>query len=477
MPAPLAQRARDALVALLGVSAYEAPKSPALTLDSEQVQKQLELLGGQMQPLPTTRPRWYLSDLETALLQADRGLMTMPAQLARAMRRDGMIGGLTKTRTAGLVALPKRFRGDPKAVADLQATNGTRSVFDEMCPPAELGRLAADGLHLGVGVGQLVPVKGRDFPVLVRLEPEYLYYQWAEDRWYYRATVGNLPITPGDGTWVLHVPGGRTAPWQDGLWPALGRAFVIKEHALLNRQNFSNKLANPARVAQAPQGTTEEQESSLLQALIRWGINTVISLPPGYEAKILESTGGGWQVFGKDIEAADLETMIVLAGQVVTVTGGSGFANADIHKTIRADLIKETADALAHTVNTQIIPPFELVRYGIDMVLNATVCVTWDTDPPKDRETEAKALTGAATAITSLRDALTPPAPPPKMGPDGVELPAEEPQEATGLELDVEEMCRHFGVPLMAPSDDAPPPDEEDAETATAPPETKPAKG
>lgn len=479
--ATLVSRARDALNALMGVSTYALPPQTGTDITDPSVQDTLRMLGGQLQPLPVTKPRWYLSDIEIALSMADKGNLTIAAQLARSMRRDGVIGGLTKTRTAGLVALPKRFRGDPEAVDALQASNGTRSVFDEMFPPAELGRLAADGLHLGVGVGQLVPVKGRDFPILVRLEPEHLYYQWNEDRWYYRSVASNLAVTPGENGWILHVSGGRTAPWQDGLWPALGRAFVIKEHALLNRQNFSNKLANPARVAQAPNGATEEQEQGLLQALIRWGVNTVIQLPVGWEAKILESTGGGWQVFGKDIETADNESMITLAGQVVTVTGGSGFANADIHKTIRADLIRETADALAHTLNTQGIPQWMISQGKIDVLLSDPPRVSWDTDPPKDRLTEAQAYKAAAKAITALNEALEPkaepaPMPPPGFGgPDeGDTMPAPPPPEEpkqSGLSLDIEEMCRKFGIPVTE-SDDSEP--DSDSETATAPPETKP---
>ena len=464
----------------MGISAYEAPASTLPNLGDAEVERLLQLRNGQLQPLPNTRPRWYLADLETAQYQADRGDMQMPAQLARAMRRDGVIGGLTKTRTAGLVSLPKRWRGDPEIVAALTAENETRSVFDEMCPPAEISRLAADGLHIGVGVAWLSDVKGRDYPILRRLEPEYLRYIWNEDRWYYRSVAGLLPIDPGKGRWVLHLPGGTYAPWQDGLWPSLGRAFIVKEHAILNRQNFSNKLANPGRFAVSPQGAGEEQQQSFLQSIIKWGINTVGVLPTGWDVKIVESTGTGWQVFGKDIETADLESMITLAGQVVTVTGGSGFANADIHKTIRADLIRETADALAYTINTQVIPPWEITRYGVS-ALAETAKLSWDTDPPKDRLTEAQALEGLGKAIVQVQAALKPPAP--DAVPQQPAAPGEEPQQLAaapvpaapaGPQLDVEELCRRHGVPLVHAPDE-PADDRTETETATAPPEPKPA--
>jgi hypothetical protein len=283
---------------------------------------------------------------------------------------------------------------------------------------------------------------------------------------------------------------------------------------MLNRQNFANKLANPGRFAFAPVGADDNQQTSVLQSIIRWGINTVGVLPMGWDVKIVESQGTGWQVFGKEIEVADNESMITLAGQVVTVTGGSGFANADIHKTIRADLIRETADALAHTINTQVIPPWEIQRYG-QGALAQTARLSWDTDPPKDRKTEAEALKAVAEAITALKDAVTPklpPAPPmppgipgkkpPLPGQEGDEAdtqdtqadgqapafggapgaaaappPAPEPEKPE-FEIDTEELLNRFGVPLKKSqdSDAAPEGDTEssDEETVTAAPEAKP---
>lgn len=413
-----------AIAALLGISAY-AGGPPALpSPDDSTVEEARERYGGNLSPLPTTRTRWYLSDLEEAEHAADRGQLGLAAQLMRATMRDGIVSGAMSTRTGGLVRLPKKFRGKAEYVDALQTgLEEARSVFDEMLPPSELEKLAADWVMLGVGVGEFQKVVGRDYPVFVRLNPEHLVYYWQENRWYYKSLIGLLPITPGDGRWVLHTCG-RSAPWQWGLWRAVGRAYIRKDHAGLHEDNWIAKLANPARVAVAPQGSSEDDRQSFFRRVMAWGINTVFSLTPGWDVKLLESNGRGHESFKDREERSNNEIIIAICGQTVTTDGGTGFANADVHKSIRADLTQATADALAHTVNTQCLPQFLLRRFG-EQALYDGVAVEWDVTPPKDKTSEANAMQTVANAIKGLDEALA----------------------SRGLEVDAERVLAQYGIP------------------------------
>lgn len=423
---------RDRIAALLGISAYQRREPNGLTLDSAAVEQMREALGGQIQPIPFSQTRWYLDELEAVERDADNGNLGGAARLMRAARKDGTLAGVLSTRTDGLVRLPKRFRGRADIVASLEpGGDSPRSIFDEMCPAAELALLAADGALLGVAVGELVPVEGRDYPVLVRLDPEFLTYRWSENRWFYRSIAGLVEITPGDGKWVLHVPGGRVSPWQHGLWRAVGQAWIRKTHAGLYKDAWEAKLANPARVAVMPNGGSEGEKQSWFEAVMAWGVNTVFGAPPGYDVKLVESNGRGWESFTKTIADQNAEIIVALAGQTVTTDGGAGFANADIHKSIRADLIKASADALAHTVNTQILPAFIAARFGEDAILDeGGATVEWDVTPPRDRQAEANAIVTTATAITTLTEALA----------------------KHGLELDVDAITTKFGIPIRRSS-------------------------
>lgn len=420
-------RLKDAVAALLGVSAYQPYKGYGPELDDDLVETAREALGGQIQPLPQTKLRWYLADLETAQFEADAGNLTFVAQLYRAMRRDGVLHGLLGARSAGLVRLPKKFYGDAEICNALRFGNGTRSAFDELLPPAEIGMIAQDGIALGVSIGEQVPVEGRSYPVSVRLEPEFLHYRWHENRWYFRSIAGALPVTPGDGRWILHTPGPRMSPWHFGLWPALGRSFINKEHALMHRSNYSAKLANPARAAYAPRGAVEAERVGFIKRLIAWGINTVFELPPGWDVKLIESNGRGFDVFQREIDTSDHEYMVALAGQEVTTTGGAGFSNAEFPYRIREDLTEQDGEALAYTINTQVLPGFIAANYGGPAAITARATnMQWETGRPKELKDQADTLLKTAQAIVALKQAL----------------------DAAGRTLDIDAICERFAVTL-----------------------------
>lgn len=402
------------------------------SLDDPNVQRRRAAQGGQLQPMTWSQSRWYLADIETAQLMADGGDLSMAAQLMRAAMGDGIVSGVMSTRTGGLVRLPKRFRGEKAVIDALEVGHDSvRSVFDEMFPASELSLLAADGVGLGVGVGELVPVEGRSHPALVRLSPEFLRFRWNENRWYYASVVGLLPITPGDGRWILHIPGGRNTPWQTGLWRALGRAFIRKEHSLLFKDNWERVLANPARVAISPTGAGEEQSEAWFRQVLAWGLNSVFGMRPGYDVKLVESNGKGFESFNTTIADQNGEIITCIAGQTVTTDGGAGFANADIHKSIRADLITADADALAFTINTQGLPSWIATTFGEEMLATGAV-VSWDASPAKDRNSEATAMVGAANAVKGLAEAF-----------------------AGSARVDVNEIASRFNIPLL-PGEKAP---------------------
>lgn len=414
---------------LQGISAYVLGPSSMPSLGDESVDQIREAFGGQLAMPVATQTRWTQQDLERAELRADQGDLSIAGAIMRSAQKDGIIAGTMSTRCGGLVRLPRRFRGRTEMVDKLQrGGDEARSIYDELCPPQELEALDQDGIELGVAVGELLDVPGRTHPVLCRLPPEHLRYRWSDNRWYYSSIAGLLPIEPGNGKWVLHIAGGRVYPWQRGLWRALGRSYITKEHSRLRRENWEMKLANPARVAVAPIGADAETRKGFFRKLMEWGMNTVFALPPGYDIKLVESNGTGHESFKDTIAEQNNEIVVCVNGQTVTTDGGAGFQNSDIHKAVRADLIMRDEAALTFTINTQILPVYAVREFGEDVLPDDSPTVEYDCTPPSDLTRTAASLKGAAEAITQLTDALS----------------------RAGLQLDVEAIATRFGVPLVA---------------------------
>ena len=413
--------------ALLAISAYALPDSNLAGLEDPSIEEARRRLGGQLSLQPITRTRWYIEHVENAEWAADAGDMLEAGRLCRAMDRDGVLAGLLATRAGGLVQLPKVFDGPLDMIERLQeGGEQARSEFAEMCPPTELEAFVSDFIKLNLAVAELVPVEGRSYPLFVRRLPEYLTFRWSENRWYFRSAVGLIPITPGDGRWVLLL-GGRESPWQRGTWRALGRAFVEKEHADMARANFERTVANPARVGIAPAGATEGQLTKWFKRVAAWGYNTVFAVKAGWDVKLLESNGQGAKSFPETIDDKNEEFQFLLHGQIVTGTGGVGFANADVFDDVKADLIQRDGDAVSHCISTQVLPVWVVTTYGEERLDECPV-FSWDTTPPSDLASVGAAMTAAATAAKAWNEALT----------------------ASGLEVDAEAFAAKFGIPVRA---------------------------
>lgn len=366
-------------------------------------------------PISYSITRWDLTDIEKAIHQSDGGNIQLAAQLCDAIKRDGIADGVLSTRTDGLVRLPLRWNSGNQTLIDIwNGKEKTKGIFSQKIPTAELVKILADGILLGVGLGQMVPVEKTDTnssnkyvdSVLQRIDPSFIQFDLNTNKIYYNAIGGRVEITPGDGTWVLYTPGGINTPWKSGKWRSLARPFIVKEHAFYNRQNYSAKFANPARVAYSPNTSTQRQRDGMLENMIQWGQNPSFVLPENWEIKLLESAGKGFEIFQNQIDNADREIMVSLTGQIVTTMGTTGFSNGSIHQAIRQDLIQASAESLAECINTQIIIPW--VNFYFAELLSASPEFYWDTTPPTDLAAEADTLTKVGQAVVGVNQAVAP---------------------------------------------------------------------
>jgi hypothetical protein len=355
-------------------------------------------------PIAIDRVRWLRADVERAEAAANSGQLQWAAQIADWCKADLTIGGLLSTRCS-VPRLPRTWRGDPEARRWLQGEGDEPGCFDEIFPPGELEELMIDHLVLGVGVGVFVQPPGQEYPRLVRLDNQFLRYQPGEDRYIYQGYGNTYYITPGDGVWVLHANGYQD-PWRRGIWAALGYDQVSEDGAGLNRDAFIAKYGNPFAIATAAQGQSDDQKLKFWGALRQWTMGFA-GVTPGHKVELLQPKAEGREVFTDAEARVERRAMYRIAGQLVTQTGGVGFANAEVFAQIASHLVARTGQDGATTLNTQAIPPVRAwaARRGMLAPSSRRLLLGYDTTPPQAREAEAKAIEAAATSYMKLKEA------------------------------------------------------------------------
>lgn len=352
-----------------------------------------------------------------------------------ALASDGWVSGVFGTFTASITSLPRKFLGDPEILRDLSQgyaglKGDPRSLFDVIVRPSVFSSMLVDARMLGVSVAELVWLPDLDYPIVARLDPQFLQLDRYSNTWFYRTDTGqSLEVIPGDGRWILLTSGGASEPWNGGIWAAVARDYARKSEALLNFQNWQRKHASPIRVGQTAQGSTAVDYEDYLEQMIEWsGTNTSVVLPPGWTLDLKETNGQGYAAYAKTVEMSNESLTVAIVGQLLTVTGGQGFSNGEVGLTVRGDLTKRYANDIANAFSEQLLPYVVAAKYGS---VDRPVALVLETSPPKDKSAVAKAMSDSAAAIKAVVE-------------------ASELAKQAGLNAykpDITELQRQFGIP------------------------------
>ena len=374
-------------------------------------------------PWVPVQPRWLPEEVEEAWCEAEQGTMRPIASLIEAMRGDGTIGGLSRTRCS-MARLPVNFTGDPYLCQELRGvdpeyaddgvllTKGIVGAFDIMCPIPALIDLIFTGIMAGVAVAELVddPVTG--IPVLTPRDLHFLRYDWGTRQWLYYGGKDTYVVTPGAGRWVLFMPESETRPWKSGAWLPCSLAFVTKLSAVYDRMRWQAQLADPLKVFETTNSVSDTMRMKLEEFLTNfWMRAPGIVLPEGVKAGMVESTGRGYDVYEAAEKWAEGQIAKALAGgQDTTSEGGMGFGNGDIFAEIAENIIEGTASALGRCISKEVIGPWARRKYPHRLAVNGNVPpkVGWDVRSPARRLQEAEVLTKVAAGIKAADEVLAP---------------------------------------------------------------------
>lgn len=398
------------------------------------------------EPSSRVLSQWSIDQVRIAEALADGGSLRLAADLCEALQKDDAVLGPLSTRVRGLLGLDLTFEasGDRRrrgrAIKALEVGEDWWASY----PEDQLTDLLTWAIVLGVGLGEQVwtPHAGRIVPRLKVWHPRWLRWDWNERRWLLTTLVGEIPIEPGDGKWVLLTPGGPSRPWAHGAWRALSRWFLLKSFAIDDWGRYSERQGQGVLVATPPDDdSNEKRRKQLSKDISELGRDTAIVMPPGFKLSVVESVAKTYETFKDQIACSDMGMTIALKGQNLTtkVEGGS-FAAADTHQGIDFATARSDGEVLSTTLHDQGLAWWAEFNFG-DRDL--APWPQWDTDEPEDLAARAGTLKTAGEALAGLKTAgvnvdtdafaeefripIAPGAPPPAPAPVPAVIPAPQP--------------------------------------------------
>lgn len=366
-------------------------------------------------PLTVTVTGWTVPMVRGALEQLVLGQFDAPAQLIDTVIGDSRVQSALASRTGGLMGRPITFEL-PEGKEDDKQAKKCRDAWKEVWPhlgnEAALGEFQRWASMLAMSPAQLLWDTSEDLwcPYLTPWHPRYTYWHWTLRKLIAVTLDGQVPITGGDGHWVLHAPMGEYRGWMRGAIRAIAPWWLARSYALRDWARYSERHGMPILLAKTPFGADPDAIKQFRSDIADMGQETVVQLPQSedpsigsYDLDALEFSDQAWLAFLGLITQCNAEITLSLLGQNLTTEVKEGsFAAARVHADVRQAILEADARALEHTIYNQIARPFAAINFG-DPDLAPRTC--WDVAPYEDNKLAAETFQAFASSVQTLRQA------------------------------------------------------------------------
>jgi len=189
-------------------------------------------------------------------------------------------------------------------------------------------------------------------------------------------------ISVPDRKFIIFQWGDSDNPYGKGLGQKLWWPAWFKKHGIKFWLIFLEKYGMPTTVGKYPAGTPKPKQDELLSAIRAIQTSSAIKIPDGMIVELLEATRQGHVTYETLCEYMDKQVSKAVLGQTLTSdTGNVGsLAMAQVHNTVRQDLMEADADLLDACLNETVIK--WLVDYNFAKVTAYPKIVTYTAAKP-----------------------------------------------------------------------------------------------
>ncbi len=168
-------------------------------------------------------------------------------------------------------------------------------------------------------------------------------------------TPGNMATgTPCPAPYFWHIATGADnsdEPYGIGLGHWLYWPVLFKRNGTKFWMIFLEKFGMPTATGQYESGATPEEKRALLNALRAIQSDSGVIYPKGMEINLLEAARSGSADYKVLHETMDEAIAKAALGQTMTSQDGSSQAQANVHMSVRQDIIKSDSDLVCESFN------------------------------------------------------------------------------------------------------------------------------
>lgn len=366
---------------------------------------------------------WTPPLVRGALDALECGHLEAAARLGDSIERDCVVLDCIDARVrafASRSALPfsveRSDEGDGRKVEAIRQR--IAQLWWETCSEFALAPIMRDVVKLNVGLGRIwwdrTPHEW--VPYLSHLPLHGLEYSEAEKRWYYHTSDGQrLHVTPGDGTWFLHLPNGPRS-YMHGAIRAVAEPWLARRYASRDENRWLAAAGMASLKVHEPYSaqdnlTGNDGSGSVASSVyrdLRAGLTggAVIRLPqaaskdePGWDADWLELKGTSFEAFSKSLERNKADIQEAILGR--SSSGSKGGDGELMSEMLRNERLASDTEPLSTSLREQVWKPYVAFNHGREF-MSATPWGRWNTVPPVNRKTRAETVKTLSEALPSL---------------------------------------------------------------------------
>lgn len=369
---------------------------------------------------PDVLVTWDAELMRSAVFEHEQGEFMLSAQLASSLKRDDRCFSCLDSRVLGELGLPfaldESDEVETKALraASRKLARRVKGWWHRCVSEAQLADLQTWAILMGLAVGELAWAWDKDGFIYPRMHVHDMQHvRWDPSR---KGLVlltikGPIPITPGDGRWVLFAPAGAARPWLSGAVRALALPTLLRQACRRDWADRSELEGTGIRKAKMPAGTKDPDAKAFIRQLKKLGRKSIVALQGDFDFSIAVADMAAQTGFEKLVGHCDTAITLTILGQNLTtqIEGGS-FAAATVHARVLRDRLESDVAMLSTVLRDQVLLPWCLLNIP-DFAREILPWPSWDTTPPEDQQKAAQAILTVSQAITALKAAgvnLTP---------------------------------------------------------------------